>query len=141
MVIKGAAPPLMQVNVPERFLKLVVDLKPKSSSEEHQEKFQKMLLPRTDAVCLAREPKNRPTRILTVALWLKLKKKYLNEGTAKEACTLFDVSIWEVPTPKIKGPKASGKNRKSAHSYTGVKEGGEPKEEDDDYGTHQAVKH
>ena len=32
-----------------------------------------------------------PTRILTAAIWLKMSKKYFNEGTAKEVCEHFDV--------------------------------------------------
>ena len=41
--------------------------------------------------CLAHEPQNGPTRILTAAVWLKMSKKYFNEGTAKEVCKHFDV--------------------------------------------------
>ena len=33
-----------------------------------------------------------PTCILAVAVWLKMSRKYFNEGTAKEACERFDVS-------------------------------------------------
>ena len=28
---------------------------------------------------------------MTAAVWLKMSKKYFNEGTAKEACECFDV--------------------------------------------------
>ena len=41
--------------------------------------------------CLAHEPKNGPTHILAVAVWLKLNCKYFNEGMAKEACNRFEV--------------------------------------------------
>ena len=37
------------------------------------------------------QPKNGPTRILAVALWLKLKRKFFSEGTVKEACQLFNI--------------------------------------------------
>ena len=42
---------------------------------------------------LKHEPHNGPTRILTAAVWLKLSRKYFNEGTAKEACERFLVRV------------------------------------------------
>ena len=59
--------------------------------EERWEKVHKMILPAPNAPCLAHEPKNGPTHILVVAVWLKLKRKYFNEGTAKEVCDRFKV--------------------------------------------------
>ena len=50
-----------------------------------------MVLPIPNTTCLAHEPQNGPTHILTAAVWLKMSKKYFNEGTAKEACEHFDV--------------------------------------------------
>ena len=50
-----------------------------------------MVLPIPNAPCLAHEPRNGPTRILTAAVWLKMSRKYFNEGMAKEACKRFDV--------------------------------------------------
>ena len=50
-----------------------------------------MILPTLNTPCLAHEPKNGPTCILAVAVWLKLNCKYFNEGTAKEACDRFEV--------------------------------------------------
>ena len=50
-----------------------------------------MVLPIPNAPCLAHEPQNSPTHILTAAVWLKMSKKYFNKGTAKEACEHFDV--------------------------------------------------
>ena len=38
-----------------------------------------------------RELKYGPTRLLATAVWLRLKCKYFNSGTAKEACTAFEV--------------------------------------------------
>ena len=49
-----------------------------------------MILPTSNAPCLAHEPKNSPTHVLAVAVWLKLNHKYFNEGTAKEACDWFE---------------------------------------------------
>ena len=53
--------------------------------------MRKMVLPVPNAPCLAHEPRNGPTHILTAAVWLKMLRKYFNEGTAKEACERFDV--------------------------------------------------
>ena len=50
-----------------------------------------MILPASNAPCLAHEPKNSPTCVLAVAVWLKLNHKYFNEGMAKEACDWFEV--------------------------------------------------
>ena len=65
------------------------DKKAPSSEEEKREKVKKTVLPIPDATCLKHEPRNGPTRILTAAVWLKLSRKYFNEGTAKEACERF----------------------------------------------------
>ena len=90
-VINGAVQPLMQINVPEGFLNPVEDRRPKTTEEERQEKVQKTILSMANAPCLAHEPRNGPTCILAVVVWLKLNHKYFNEGTAKEACDWFDV--------------------------------------------------
>ena len=50
-----------------------------------------MVLPIPDATCLKHEPRNGLTRILTAAVWLKLSRKYFNEGTAREACEQFNI--------------------------------------------------
>ena len=50
-----------------------------------------MVLPIPNAPCLAHEPRNGPTCILVAAVWLKMSRKYFNEGTAKEACERFNV--------------------------------------------------
>ena len=67
------------------------DNQAKTSEEEKREKVRKMVLPVPNAPCLAHEPRNGPTHILTAAVWLKLLRKYFNEGTAKEVCEWFDV--------------------------------------------------
>ena len=90
-VINGAVQPLVQLNIPEGFLNPVEDKKALTSEEEKREKVRKMVLPIPDATCLKHEPWNGPTRILTVAVWLKMSQKYFNEGTAKEACERFNI--------------------------------------------------
>ena len=61
------------------------------TEEERWETVQKMVLPTANTPCLAHEPKNGPTQILAAAVWLKLNRKYFNEGMAKEACDRFEV--------------------------------------------------
>ena len=90
-VINGAVLPLVQLNIPEGFLNPVEDKKAKMTEEEKREKVRRMFLPIPNAPCLAHEPQNGPTHILTVAIWLKMSRKYFNERTVKEACEHFDV--------------------------------------------------
>ena len=90
-IINGAVRPLVQINIPEGFLNLVEDRRPKTTEEERWEKVQKMVFPVSNTPYLAHELKNSPTHILVVAVWLKLNHKYFNKGTAKEACDRFDV--------------------------------------------------
>ena len=90
-VINGAVCPLVQLNIPEGFLNLVEDRQTKMTEEERREMVRKTVLPIPNAPCLAHEPRNGPICILAVAVWLKMLRKYFNEGTAKEACERFDV--------------------------------------------------
>ena len=84
-VINGAVWPLVQLNVLEGFLNPLEDRKAPSSEEEKKEKVKKTVLSVPDATCLKHEPRNSLMRILTAAVWLKLSRKYFNEGTTKEA--------------------------------------------------------
>ena len=90
-VINGAVQLLIQITIPEGFLNPVEDRQPKTTEEERWEKVQKMILPTANALCLAHEPRNGPTCVLAVVVWLKLNCKYFNEGMAKEACDQFKV--------------------------------------------------
>ena len=90
-VINRAVHPLIQVNVPEGFLNPVDEKKAKTMEEEKREKIRKTVLPVPNATCLKHKPRNGLTHILTAVVWLKMSKKYFNEGTAKEACEHFDV--------------------------------------------------
>ena len=90
-VINGAVRPLVQLNIPKGFLNPIEDKKALTSEEEKREKVKKMVLPIPDATCLKHEPQNGPTCILTAAVWLKMSRKYFNEGTVKEACEQFNV--------------------------------------------------
>ena len=89
MVMKAAAQLMIQINVPEHYLSPVQDPPPKTTTEEHLSWLEKVLLPQP--LSLAWEPRYGPTRLLAAAVWLRLKCKFFNSGTAKEACTMFEV--------------------------------------------------
>ena len=89
MVMKAAAQPIIQVNVLEHYLSPVQDPPPKTTTQECLSRLEKVILPRPSS--LTQEPQYRPTRLLAATVWLHLKCKFFNGGTAKEACTTFEV--------------------------------------------------
>ena len=89
MVMKAAAQPMIQINVPEHYLSPVQDPPLKTTAEECLSWLEKVLLPQPSS--LAQEPQYGPTRFLAAAVWLHLKCKFFNGSTAKEACTTFEV--------------------------------------------------
>ena len=89
MVMKAVARPMIQVNIPEHYLSLVQDPPPKTTAEECLSWLEKVILPWP--TYLTQEPQYRPTRLLAAVVWLHLKCKFFNGGTAKEACTTFEV--------------------------------------------------
>ena len=88
MVMKAAAQPMIQINIPEHYLSLVQD-PPLKTTAEHLSQLEKVLLPRP--LSLAQEPQYAPTRLLAAAVLLHLKCKFFNGSTTKEACTSFEV--------------------------------------------------
>ena len=91
MVLKVTARPMIQVNVPEHYLSSVQDPPPNTTAEERLVHLKKVLLPWANMACLAKEPRFGPTKLLAATIWLQLKQKFFNSGTAKEACTTFEV--------------------------------------------------
>ena len=89
MVMKAVARPMIQVNIPERYLSLVQDPPPKTTAEECLSQLEKVILPWPAS--LTQEPWYGPTRLLAAVVWLHLKCKFFNGGTTKEACTTFEV--------------------------------------------------
>ena len=89
MVMKAAARPMIQVNIPEHYLSLVQDPPAKTTAEECLSQLEKVILPWPAS--LTQEPQYGPTRLLAAAVWLHLKCKFFNGSTAKEACTMFEV--------------------------------------------------
>ena len=70
MVLKATARPMIQVNIPECYLSPVQDPPPKTTAEERLVHLEKVLLPQANVECLVKEPRFRPTRLLTAAIWL-----------------------------------------------------------------------
>ena len=126
LIMKSAVWPLIQMNVPEGFLDPIKDKEPQTSEQELAKKIKKMILPRHKSACFKHELKNGLMRILAVAVWLKLKRKYFSTGTAKEACELFQVRVKQLSRvltghKYLGGKKTSvqrgwGKKRKDASS-------------------------
>ena len=102
----------------------VQDPKPASTAEEVRQKLEKKLLPHSDSASIVHEPKNSPTRLLVAALWLHLRWKYMNEGTAKEACTLFNISPKSLSNI-MSGKRYAGGTAREKHkqSHTAACEG------------------
>ena len=89
MVMKAAARPIIQVNIPEHYLSPVQDPPLKTTAEERLSRLEKVILPWPTS--LTQEPRYGPTRLLAAAVWLHLKCKFFNGSTTKEACTTFEV--------------------------------------------------
>ena len=89
MVMKAVARLMIQVNIPEHYLSPVQDPPLKTTAEEHLFRLEKVILP--EPTSLTQEPQYRPTRLPAAVVWLHLKCKFFNGGTAKEACTTFEV--------------------------------------------------
>ena len=89
MVMKAVARLMIQVNVTECYLSPVQDPPLKTTAEECLSRLEKVILPWPAS--LTQEPWYGPTRLLAAAVWLRLKCKFFNGGTTKEACTTFEV--------------------------------------------------
>ena len=116
-VINGAVWPLIQINIPEGFLNPVEDRQLKTTEEERWEKVRKMILPTSNAPCLAHKPRNGPTHVLAAVVWLKLNHKYFNEGMAKEACDWFKVRA-KLLSRVLTGRKYLGGTQARKHKTT-----------------------
>ena len=125
MVMKAVAQPMIQINVPECYLSPVQDPPPKTTTEECLSWLEKVLLPRPSS--LTQEPRYRPTRLLAAAVWLHLKCKFFNGGSAKETCTMFEV--WAKQLSKLLSGKvylsgsAGATKGKCKQSHTVAPEG------------------
>ena len=116
---------MIQVNVLECYLSLVQDPPPKTTAGEHLSRLEKVILPRPSS--LAQEPWYGPTRLLAAVVWLCLKCKFFNGGTAKEACTMFEVQAKQLSkllSGKVYLGESTGATKgKCKQSHTAAHEG------------------
>ena len=91
-VINGAVRLLVQINIPEGFLNPLEDKKVKTTEEEKEGKSSKdgAARPWHHLFWSTSQEMVRPASS-QLRVWLKMSRKYFNEGTAKEACELFNV--------------------------------------------------
>ena len=74
VVMKEAAQPMIQINIPGHYLSLVQDPPLKTTAEECLSQLEKVLLPWP--LSLTQEPQYGPTRLLAAVVWLHLKYKF-----------------------------------------------------------------
>ena len=104
VILRASTRPLVQMNIDEGILDPTRDEPAKSNQETHNRKLREAILPNATNARFSREPANSTTRLLTVAIYLKLKKYLFNEGTQTESSTKFKVK------PKALGQILSGKH-------------------------------
>ena len=93
VILRASARPLIQINVNEDILDPTRDKLVKSRQEIHDEKIKQDILPDETNSILNKQPANSSTRLLTTAIYIKLKKYLFNEGTQTEASTKFKVKL------------------------------------------------
>ena len=101
-ILNASARPLVQVNIPPKFLNPIIEEKLVLEGEEYRNKLREMLLPQERNSSLRKEARNNVTRLLAALVYIKFKKCYLNEGTQAEMAEKFDVK------PKVLSKLLSG---------------------------------
>lgn len=91
MVLCASIRPMIQLNIPERFLEPLRDTEVDMSRDARLKKLENELLPKGNTAALTREPDNGPTRLLCMVLWLKLSQLFMNRGMQREAEEIFRV--------------------------------------------------
>ena len=74
---------------------------------------------------LQREPKNSPTRLLAMAVYFKLKRRFLSEGTQLKTIGKFDVNRKALSKILMGRNYMGGTNRKALVRKRRASEGGE----------------
>ena len=121
MILCAGVCPLVQLSIPDRFLDPNRDPDVDTLTESIHKRIAHDLLPKANHTALAREPNNGPTRLLCAALWLKLNHMFFNQGTQKEACSMF--TVWEKQLSRLlMGCKYMGGTDKRKPSDKGTDE-------------------
>ena len=103
--------PLVQLNLPEKFLNPVANVVPLMTEEQRRAKVERTILLRHNMACMVHKPRNGPTHILAAVVWLKLRRKFFNQGTTKEVCELFNMRAKQL-SHVIMGKKYLGRMQK-----------------------------
>ena len=118
-ILKAAICPVVQINIPEKYLKPMEDPKLKTTTATRLEKLHNMLLPIPDRACITCEPSKNVTRLLATAVWIKLRRRYLNEGYAKDAYQMFDIQAKQLSKVLLGKEYLGGSGQKKKKSNTG----------------------
>ena len=97
--------------------------------EAHKAKIWKKLLPNYKNMKLQREPKNSLTRLLAMADYLKLKRRFLGEGTQQEPEKKINVNGKMLSKILLGKRYMGGKDRKGARKSQPVPTAVKPPEE------------
>ena len=82
-ILKASLRPLVQINIPPKFLNPILEEKPVREDKAYQEKLEQVLLPQQRNTALKKEARNNETSLLAALVYTKLRECYLNEGTLK----------------------------------------------------------
>ena len=93
IILKSSVRPLVQLNLNDDILDPTHDKPAKPQQKAHEEMIKRDILPDANNSRLKREPANSSTCLLTVAIYVKLRKHLFNEGTQTEAATRFNVKL------------------------------------------------
>ena len=80
-ILNASTRPLVQVNIPPKFLNPIIEDKLALEGKEYRNKLRQMLLPQERNSLLRKEARNNATRLLAALVYIKFKKCYLNKGT------------------------------------------------------------
>ena len=92
-ILKSSIQPLVQLNLSEDLLNITRDKPPNPQQKTHEETVKNDILPDPYNARLKKEPPNSATRLLTVAVYIKLNKHLFNEGTQTVAANKFNVKL------------------------------------------------
>ena len=93
IILKSSVRPLVQLNLSDDILDPTRDKPAKPQQKAREEMIKKDILPDPNNSRLKKEPANSSTRLLTAAIYVKLRKHLFNEGTQTEAATRFNVKL------------------------------------------------
>ena len=90
-ILKASTRPLVQINLPPKFLNPILKEKLVMEDKVYRDKLKQVLLLQKRNTALKKEPRNNVTRLLAALVYIRLKKRYLNEGTQAETAEKFDI--------------------------------------------------